>query len=173
MRSSRALRRVSRSRSSSSMRRASPDSAGTARPTRQSCGSTARASRSPSFVAATTSTASSERERRQSPMVRTALLALLPAILIASGWQGLEVGAPSTDFSLAATVAVLVGLTPWRWVRIPAGIVAFVGVAALGFDLSPLDARPFNGEHDFVGPLLSRVGNGVLDFYEVSLPFDP
>src|SRR5215210_4287554 len=173
MRSFPVPRRDNRSRSSSSRRRASRGSGDAEPRTRRFSGSRRQGSLLPSSGAATTSRASSARGRLRSPMVRIALLALLPAVLIASGWQGLEEGARGTHFSVAATVAILVGLTPWRWIRIPAGIIAFVGVAALAFDLSPLDARPFDEERDFVGPLLSRFGNGVLDFYDVSLPFDP
>ena len=106
-------------------------------------------------------------------MGRTALLALLPALLIATGWQRLEDPVLASHFSLAATLAILVALMARRWLRILAGVGAFVAVAGVGFGLSPFDARPFDGDRHFFGPLLSRFGNGVIDFYEVGLPFDP
>ncbi len=106
-------------------------------------------------------------------MLRTALLALLPALLIATGWQRLEQPALASDFSLAATLAILVVLVPRRWLRTVAEVGAFFAVAAMGFGLSLRDARPFDGDHHFFGPLLSRFGNGVIDFYEIGLPFDP
>lgn len=106
-------------------------------------------------------------------MAKTVLLALLPALLIATGWQSLEQPAIANEFSLAATLAIVAVLVPRRWIRVTAELAAFVVVAALGFGLSVLDARPFDGDRDFLGPLLSRFGNGVVDFYEIALPFDP
>jgi transglutaminase-like putative cysteine protease len=106
-------------------------------------------------------------------MGKTALLALLPAALIASGWRRLEEPALGGEFLVAAVLAVAVALISHRWLRVLAGVAAFVVVVSAGFNLSPLDARPFDSDHDFIGPLLSRFGNGVIDFYEVALPFDP
>jgi protein-glutamine gamma-glutamyltransferase len=106
-------------------------------------------------------------------MLRTALLSLLPALLIATGWQRLEEPSLSSDFSLAATLAIVTALIPVLWARIAVGIASFLTIVSVGFDLSPLDARPWDGDRDFLGPLLSRFGNGVLDFYEVGLPFSP
>jgi len=106
-------------------------------------------------------------------MGRTALLSLLPAALIVSGWQRLEDPAIGGEFVVAAGLAVAVALVPRRWLRILVEMGAFVAVAAVGFGLSLRDARPLDGDRDFVGPLLSRFGNGVIDFYEIGLPFDP
>lgn len=106
-------------------------------------------------------------------MAKTVLLALLPALLIATGWQSLEQPAIVNEFSLAATLAIVAVLVPRRWIRVLAELAAFVAVASVGFGLSPFDARPFDGDRDFLGPLLSRFGNGVVDFYEIGLPFDP
>jgi transglutaminase-like putative cysteine protease len=106
-------------------------------------------------------------------MGKTALLALLPALLIATGWQRLEDPVLASHFSLAAALAIVVALIARRWLRILAGVGAFAAVAAVGFGLSLRDARPFDGDRHFFGPLLSRFGNGVIDFYEVGLPFDP
>jgi transglutaminase-like putative cysteine protease len=106
-------------------------------------------------------------------MGRTALLALLPALLIATGWQRLEDPVLASHFSLAAALAIVVALVPRRRLRVVLEIAAFMGVAAVGFGLSLRDALPFDGDRDFFGPLLSRFGNGVIDFYEVGLPFDP
>lgn len=106
-------------------------------------------------------------------MARTALLALLPALLIMSGWQGLEEPVRGAEFALAALLAVAAAMLPRRRLRVPATIAAGVAVVSVAFDLSPLDARPFDGDHHFFGPLLTKFGGGVLDFYEVGLPFDP
>ncbi|HEX7254922.1 MAG TPA: transglutaminaseTgpA domain-containing protein [Gaiellaceae bacterium] len=106
-------------------------------------------------------------------MVRTALLALLPALLITTGWQGLEQPVRGTELTLAAALAVAAAIIPRRWLRRCAEVAASVAVLSIAFEVSPLDARPFDGDHDFLGPVLTGFGNGVIDFYEVSLPFDP
>ncbi len=106
-------------------------------------------------------------------MGRTALLAALPAALILSGWNGLEEPTTGREFLFAAILGVGVALVPRRWLRILAGAIAVVVVAWVAFDLSLLAARPFDGDRHFFGPLVSRFGNGVADFYEVGLPFDP
>ena len=106
-------------------------------------------------------------------MGRTALLALLPAALILSGWNGLEDPTTGREFLLAAGLGVGAALVPRRWLRLLAGATALVVVASVAFDLSLLAARPFDGDRHFFGPLVSRFGSGVADFYEIGLPFDP
>jgi transglutaminase-like putative cysteine protease len=126
-----------------------------------------------SFAEETISKVSSVPPKAGWPMVRTALLALLPALLIATGWQRLEEPARGGDFALAATLAIVTALITRRWLRVVVGVAAFVAVGAAAFDLSPWDARLFDRDRDFLGPLLSRFGSGVADFYEFALPFDP
>ncbi len=108
----------------------------------------------------------------EAALLRTALVSLLPAALIVTGWRQLE--APgSRELALVAAFGIAVALVPWRWPRVVVAIAAVLGVVALGFGLSPLDARPRDPDHAFFGPLFSGIWNGVLDFYEVTLPFDP
>jgi transglutaminase-like putative cysteine protease len=106
-------------------------------------------------------------------MGRSALLALLPALLITTGWQTLEQPVRGGGFALAAALAVVAAILPRRSLRIGASLVAGVAVASFAFDVSPLEARPFDGDHDFLDPILSGFGGGLADFYEVSLPFTP
>ena len=106
-------------------------------------------------------------------MGRTVLLAALPAALVMSGWSRLEDPSRGREFLLAAALGVGAAVVPHRWLRIVAELTAVVVVASVAFDLSPLHARPFDGERHFFGPLVSRFGNGVIDFYEIGLPFDP
>jgi protein-glutamine gamma-glutamyltransferase len=105
-------------------------------------------------------------------LLRTALVSLLPAALIVTGWRQLEQPA-SRDLAAAAALGVAVALLPRRWLRVVAAVGACVGAIALGFGLSPLDARPRDADHDYFGPLLSRLWNGFFDFYDVTIPFDP
>ena len=98
---------------------------------------------------------------------------MLPAVLIATGWRQLEFPAEGREIALTALLAVAVSLIPGRRLRLLGGAGAFLAVVGFAFGLSPLDARPFDADHDFLGPLLSRVWNGTLDYYEISLPFNP
>ena len=106
-------------------------------------------------------------------MGRTVLLALLPALLIATGWGSIEEPARGAELMFAVVLAILAAALPSRRLRIPAVIAASLAVVSFAFDASPLEARPFDGDHDFVGPVLGGFGGGVLDFYDVSLPYDP
>jgi protein-glutamine gamma-glutamyltransferase len=106
-------------------------------------------------------------------LARSALLALLPAALIATGWRQLELPAEGGEIALVALLGVAVALIPGRRLRLLGILGAFLAAVGLAFGLSPLDARPLDGERDFVGPVLSRIWNGTLDYYEVSLPFNP
>jgi protein-glutamine gamma-glutamyltransferase len=105
-------------------------------------------------------------------LLRTALVSLLPAALIVTGWRQLEEPA-SRELAAAAALGIAAALLPRRWLRWVGAFAAFVCVVALGFGLSPLDARPRDAERDYFGPLLSQIWNGVLDFYDVTIPFDP
>ena len=104
-------------------------------------------------------------------MARTALLYVLPAGLVVTGWSQLEEGGPAGAALWMAALALLPGLarTPLR--RALAAVGVSLVAAGQAFGVSPLDARPFDGEHDYVGPFLSRFRDGVLEFYDVSLPF--
>jgi protein-glutamine gamma-glutamyltransferase len=94
-------------------------------------------------------------------LVRTGLLSLLPAALIATGWRQLELPGQGRDLALVALLAVAAALVPRRWPQLAAGGAAFLIGVHLAFGLRP------------VGGIFVEFGNGILDFYEVTLPFDP
>jgi transglutaminase-like putative cysteine protease len=106
-------------------------------------------------------------------LVRTALLSILPALLIATGWSQLESPAEGREIAFVVALGIAVALVSRPWLRLAAAIVAFLVVVRLAFGLSPLDARPFDSGHNFFGPLLSGLWNGFLDYYDVTIPFDP
>jgi transglutaminase-like putative cysteine protease len=103
-----------------------------------------------------------------------ALLAFVPALVIAQNWLRLE--HPEQDGMRAVWLIVLavVPALGRRWRERLALLAGTTLVAvAVAVRVSPLDARPWDGRHDFFGPFASRLWNGLLDFYDVKLPFDP
>jgi transglutaminase-like putative cysteine protease len=106
-------------------------------------------------------------------LARTALLCLLPGLLIATGWSQLESPPESREITLVVALGIGVALISRRRLQLLAAAGAFLVVIRLAFGLLPLDARPFDGDHNFVGPFFSGIWNGFLDYYDVTIPFDP
>ncbi|MGH3130039.1 MAG: transglutaminaseTgpA domain-containing protein [Gaiellaceae bacterium] len=102
------------------------------------------------------------------------MLYAVPALLVVSGWLRLESDHSSRG---SAVWLVLLALAPALVQPLWGRVLAAVAVSLLALDtalhVSLLDARPFDGTHDFFGPLLSGFGEGVLDFYDVRVPFPP
>ncbi|MDX6510280.1 MAG: protein-glutamine gamma-glutamyltransferase [Gaiellaceae bacterium] len=107
-------------------------------------------------------------------MRRTALLYGMPALVIALDWTRLERPRGSAlQLALILVLALLPALARPLWRRIALGVGGLAAAASSALAVSWLDARPFDGRHDFFGPLLSRFGNGFLDFYDYEVPIDP
>ena len=106
-------------------------------------------------------------------MLRSAALYVLPAMLLVTGWLTLEAGGGGRSAVWLAVIAFLPALASGVRTRAAASAGVAVVAVAEAFGLSLLDARPFDGRHDFFGPLLSRVSTGTLAFYDVSVPFAP
>jgi transglutaminase superfamily protein/transglutaminase TgpA-like protein len=105
-------------------------------------------------------------------MVKTALLSLLAAVVIAADWIRLE-RPPHAEGRLAllVVIAVLPALAHRRWLRLPAlAAAAFVGLA-VAFSLSPRGLWP-DGV-GFFGTFARRFGSGFVDFYQYHLPIVP
>lgn len=105
---------------------------------------------------------------------RSALLYVLPALLIASGWLRLELEPHSGGkvFLLLAIAFAPAVVRPW-WGRVLSAAGAIVLAVWIAIGPSPFDARPFDGGHDFFGPALDRFRDGFLAYYDVTQPFDP
>ncbi|MBI4171500.1 MAG: transglutaminase domain-containing protein, partial [Actinobacteria bacterium] len=69
---------------------------------------------------------------------------------------------------LVVALALVPGLLPRVWQRAAAALAASVAAAWVA-----LAASPFDASHDDFGPLLARLRDGTLEFYDVSVPFDP
>ncbi|MDQ5820945.1 MAG: DUF3488 and transglutaminase-like domain-containing protein, partial [Actinomycetota bacterium] len=102
------------------------------------------------------------------------MLYVLPAVVIAVDWNRLERPRGSTlQLSLILGLALLPALVRPLWLKLALAAGGLAAAASTAFGVSWLDARPFDGRHDFFGPLLSRFGNGFLDFYDYPVPIDP
>jgi len=103
-----------------------------------------------------------------------ALLALPPGLVIGLSWLRLE--EPQRDGGRLLVLVLLAALpalaTRLRDRLALLGVALLVG-AAVAVRVSPLDARPWDERHDFFGPFAGRIWAGLLEFYDVRLPFDP
>jgi protein-glutamine gamma-glutamyltransferase len=102
-------------------------------------------------------------------VLRTAIAYSLPALVIGVSWGRLESsGSPVFALVLLALAPALLPRLAWRLLAVLPALVAAVWVA---FDVSPLEARPRDGTHDYFGPLWSAVMEGLRAFYDVRVPF--
>ncbi|HWM13288.1 MAG TPA: transglutaminaseTgpA domain-containing protein [Gaiellaceae bacterium] len=110
-------------------------------------------------------------------MARRAGLVVLVAALVAGSWLRLEQLSVSwrdwLPMLLLALLPILaVGLGRSRLVV--AGVLAASTLLAarVAFEIPLSEARPFDPQRDFFGPVLDGIRQGFLDFYETQLPFD-
>src|SRR5215203_5572024 len=105
-------------------------------------------------------------------MLKTLALSSLAALVIAVNWLRFE--EPRADggraFLLVALAIAPMLLRP-LWLRLAGIAVAVVLGLWVALSASPLALWP--GGDAYFGPLVSRFGGGVGDFYEFKLPFDP
>ncbi|MGH3024236.1 MAG: DUF3488 and transglutaminase-like domain-containing protein [Gaiellaceae bacterium] len=110
-------------------------------------------------------------------MVRRALLVGLVAVLVATSWLRLEELAVSwRDWApmilLALGPVLAVALRRSRLVVAGVLILTTILAASAAFDIPLAEARPFDQQRDFFGPVLDGIRQGFLDFYETQLPFN-
>ena len=103
-------------------------------------------------------------------MRKTALLYLAPAMLIVTGWLRLEEGQSDGRVVGLVLLALAPALVPRWWGRVVAAVVAAFVAVEVVLDLSVLDARP-RDDRDFFGPVLGRLRDGFLEYYDVKQPF--
>jgi transglutaminase-like putative cysteine protease len=103
---------------------------------------------------------------------RPALLAIVPALVIAQNWLRLE--SPQRDGGralLLVALAMVPALAPRVWQRLVLLLGATVAATVVAVRVDP--RAIVERDHDYFGPLASRVGNGALEFYDVRLPLNP
>jgi transglutaminase-like putative cysteine protease len=117
-------------------------------------------------------------------LVRTLVLLVLSGILVSTAWLRVEQSEPHRreaalmvlfGFFPAIALVLTRGRISRRAFYLAVGAVTTVAAflaASAAFDVPVRYARPFDGEHDFFGPVLDGLSNGFLDFYEAELPFN-
>lgn len=107
---------------------------------------------------------------------RTALSVAVVGLLVTVAWASLErtslpAGrvAAMLCFAFVPVLAASRGLGRLRVLAV--GLAASVLAASVAFDIPLADARPRDGEHDFIGPALDAFRGGILDFYDTAIPF--
>ncbi len=96
--------------------------------------------------------------------MRSAALYLVPALLIVTGWLSIESPAVGGGrIAVLIALALVPALLPRWWMRACAALGALLAGAWIAIGVS------------FVHPdrLVTRFWDGVADFYEIRLPFDP
>ncbi len=101
-------------------------------------------------------------------MGRTTALLVPPAVLLVWCWSALERPHAGTATALTlAALAIAAALVPGRWLRAGAAAVAFLYATRLSLGAWPVDS------HHFFGRVLGRFDEGLGEFYDVRVPFDP
>jgi len=98
-------------------------------------------------------------------MARALLVAALGAPLLAWSWMGLESGHDAGQATVVVVLAIAAALVRPRWARVMACFAGLLVTGAVAFGLGPVWALPAR--------MLSRFGNGFLEFYDYQVPFDP
>ena len=105
-------------------------------------------------------------------MARTFVASAVAATAVAIAWLSLESPRLLGSALVVAALAIAPALAPTRRTRLLAVAPSAVGTAWLAFAAQPWELLPFRDER-VLAPMLHDVGAGVVDFYEVFLPFAP
>jgi protein-glutamine gamma-glutamyltransferase len=103
---------------------------------------------------------------------RTLLASLLPAVAIAAAWLGLEDPRLAGEGVAVGALALLPALVRSGRTRLVAAVGSAMGAAWIAFGAQPWELVPFRDER-VLAPALRDSARGVVDFYEVFLPFEP
>ena len=105
-------------------------------------------------------------------MRRTFLASLLPALAIAATWLSLEDPRLVGEGLAVAMLAIVPALVRRGAIRIGAVVVSALGAAWIAFGSEPWELLPFRDER-VLAPAVRDAARGIVDFYEVFLPFEP
>ena len=105
-------------------------------------------------------------------MRRTLLASLLPALAIAATWLSLEDPRLVGEGLAVAMLAIVPALVRRGAMRVGAVVLSALGAAWIAFGSEPWELVPFRDER-VLAPALRDAARGIVDFYEVFLPFEP
>ena len=105
-------------------------------------------------------------------MRRTFLAALLPALAIAFAWLSLEDPRKAGEGLAVAALAIVAALVRPGVTRVGVASVAALVAAWIAFGAQPWELAPLRDER-VLAPALGEGARGIVDFYEVFLPFEP
>ncbi len=105
-------------------------------------------------------------------MRRTLLASLLPALAIAATWLSLEDPRLVGEGLAVALLAIVPALVRRGAMRVGAVVLSALGAAWIAFGAEPWELVPFRDE-PVLAPALRDTARGIVDFYEVFLPFEP
>jgi len=106
--------------------------------------------------------------------LRPAALALPPVALIAALWLELEEPRASGARILAVVLCALApALARPGWLRLAVLIAALLVAVNVAFPARALETRSTAGEEELLGGLIESAWDGILAFYDVSVPFSP
>ena len=107
-----------------------------------------------------------------SSAARTLAAAALPAVAIVVSWGRLEDPRLSGELLLVAALALLPAFARGTPARVGLLLASLAAAAWVAFGAQPWELLPYRDQR-VLGPLLDAFGEGVGDYYDVVLPFDP
>ncbi|HEU5206949.1 MAG TPA: transglutaminaseTgpA domain-containing protein [Gaiellaceae bacterium] len=105
-------------------------------------------------------------------MVRTLVASVVAALAVTAAWLSLEEPRAIREAIVVAALGLVPALLNSRRLRLLALVPASLGAAWVAFGAEPWELLPFRDER-VLAPTLRDAGSGVVDFYEVFLPFVP
>jgi transglutaminase-like putative cysteine protease len=103
---------------------------------------------------------------------RTLFASLLPALAIAATWPSLEDPRLVREGLAVALLAIVPAVVRRGATRVGAVVLSALGAAWIAFGAEPWELVPFRDEA-VLAPALRDTARGIVDFYEVFLPFEP
>jgi hypothetical protein len=104
--------------------------------------------------------------------VRTVAAAALPAVAIVVSWGHLEDPRRTSELLLVAGLAIVPALARSVAARMALLALSLPAAAWVAFGSQPWELLPYRDER-VLGPLFNAFGEGVGDYYDILLPFDP
>jgi protein-glutamine gamma-glutamyltransferase len=105
-------------------------------------------------------------------MARTAVASAIAAAAFVVAWLGLESPPTVRPALVIATLGIVPALARSRLGRAVAVTAVALGAAWVAFGAQPWELAPLREER-VLAPVLRDVGTGIVDFYDVFLPFVP